>query len=124
MGREAGPLLDPTARAAYKRRLEDLEEELEEALRFNDPARAERARHEIEFLADELSRGVGLGGRERRAGSAGERARVNATRTIAAAVRRIGELSPRLGEHLRATVRTGYLCVYDPGPASSIRWEL
>lgn len=121
---DAGPLLDPTARSAYKSRLEDLRDELEEAERFNDPARADRARHELEFLADELSRGVGLGGRERRAAGASERARINATRTIAAAVKKIGELSPRLGEHLRATVRTGYLCVYAPDPTSAIFWEL
>jgi tetratricopeptide (TPR) repeat protein len=121
---DAGPLLDPSARQAYKSRLEDLRDELEEALRFNDPARADRARHEIDFLADELARGVGLGGRERRAAAASERARINATRTIAAAVKKIGELSPRLGEHLRATVRTGYLCVYAPDKAGAIRWEL
>jgi tetratricopeptide (TPR) repeat protein len=121
---DAGPLLDPVARAAYKSRLEDLRDELEEAERFNDPARAERARLEIEFLADELARGVGLGGRERRAASAAERARVNATRTIGGVVKKISALSPRLGEHLRATVRTGYYCVYAPDPTSPIRWQL
>jgi tetratricopeptide (TPR) repeat protein len=121
---DAGPLLYPAARAAYKSRLEDLRDELDEAERFNDPARAERARQEIEFLAEELARGVGLGGRDRRAASAAERARVNATRTIGGVVKKIANLNPRLGEHLRATVRTGYLCVYAPDPASPIRWEL
>jgi hypothetical protein len=121
---DAGPHLDPAARAAYRSRLEDLRDELEEAERFNDPDRAARARHELEFLTDELARGVGLGGRERRAASAAERARINATRTIGGAVKRIAELSPRLGEHLRATVRTGYLCVYAPDPTSAVHWEL
>jgi hypothetical protein len=121
---DAGPLLDPAARTAYKSRLEDLRDELEEAERFNDTERAERARQEIDFLADELARGVGLGGRERRAASASERARVNATRTIGAVVKKIAGLSPRLGEHLRATVRTGYVCVYAPDPTSPVRWEL
>jgi len=121
---DAGPLLDAAARAAYRRRLEDLREQLDEAERFNDLLRAERARHEMEFLAGELSRGVGLGGRDRRAASAAERARVNATRTIGGAVKKIASLSPRLGEHLRATVRTGYLCVYAPDPTSPVRWEL
>jgi hypothetical protein len=120
---DAGPLLDGAARSAYKRRLEDLREQLEEAEQFNDPVRAERARHEMEFLAGELTRGVGLGGRDRRAASAAERARVNATRTIGGAVKKIASLSPRLGEHLRATVRTGYLCVYAPDPTSPVRWE-
>src|SRR5262249_28037281 len=45
---DAGELLDPAARAAYKRRLEDLRETLEEAQGFNDLERAARAEHEIE----------------------------------------------------------------------------
>jgi len=120
---DAGPLLDGAARSAYRRRLEDLREQLDEAERFNDPVRAERARHEIDFLAGELTRGVGLGGRDRRAASAAERARVNATRTIGGTVKKIARLCPRLGEHLRATVRTGYLCVYAPDPTTPVRWE-
>ena len=121
---DAGPLLDQAARTAYKRRLDDLREQLEEAESFNDPVRAERARHEIEFLEGELSRGVGLGGRDRRAASAAERARVNATRTIGGVVRKIASLNPRLGEHLRGTIRTGYYCVYAPDPTSPVRWQL
>jgi hypothetical protein len=120
---DAGPLIDVAARAAYRSRLEDLRDELEEAERFNDSSRAARAQQEIDFLADELARGVGLGGRERRAASASERARVNATRSIGKVVKRVAELAPRLGEHLRATVRTGYLCVYAPDPAHPLRWE-
>ncbi len=121
---DAGPLLDPAARTAYKHRLDDLRDELEEAERYADAGRAARARHEMEFLAEELARGVGLGGRDRRAASAAERARVNATRTIGAVVKKIATLHPRLGEHLRASVRMGYFCVYAPDPTSPIRWEL
>ena len=121
---DAGPLLDASARRAYKQRVEDLQDELEEAERFNDTARAERARVELDFIADELARGVGLGGRDRRAASGSERARVNATRTIGAAIKRIAAGSPRLGEHLRASVRTGYACVYAPDPTSPVRWDL
>jgi hypothetical protein len=40
---------------------------LEEAEAFNDPARATRARQEMDFLVEELARAVGLGGRDRRA---------------------------------------------------------
>lgn len=121
---DAGPLLDPAARSAYKRRLDDLRDELEEAERYADAGRADRARHEMEFLAEELARGVGLGGRDRRAASAAERARVNVTRTIGAVMKKMAALHPRLGEHLRASVRMGYFCVYAPDPASPIRWEL
>src|SRR5262249_13284151 len=49
----AGELLDASARTAYRRRLTDLQNELEEAERFNDPGRASRARAEMEFLSTE-----------------------------------------------------------------------
>src|SRR5262249_43688536 len=58
---DAGELLDADARTAYRRRLADLEGELEEAERFNDPGRAARARAEVEVLTAELRRAVGLG---------------------------------------------------------------
>jgi hypothetical protein len=79
-------LLDATAKAAYQARLTDLEEALEEAEGFNDPARAAKARHERDFLVQELGQAVGLGGRDRRAAAHAERARLNAIRAIRAAM--------------------------------------
>jgi tetratricopeptide (TPR) repeat protein len=119
---DAGELLDPAARAAYRHRLEDLRDELEEARTYNDPARAERAEHEIAFLTDELAHAVGLGGRSRKAASAAERARVNVTRTVGVALKKIAAGSPALGQHLAATVRTGTFCSYTPDPRVPIAW--
>jgi hypothetical protein len=120
---DAGEMLDRSARAAYQQRLEDLRDELEEAERFNDPARALRARREIDFLGEELARAVGLGGRDRRAAAAAERARVNVTRTIAAVLKRIAAASPTLGQHLAATISTGYFCSYTPDPRVPMTWS-
>jgi hypothetical protein len=117
-------LLDPTTRAAYKGRLDDLRDELDEAERFNDGERASRARREIEFLSDELAKAVGLGGRDSHAAAAAERARVNVTRTITAVMKKIAASSPALGEHLGATIRTGYLCSYSPDARVPVRWNL
>jgi hypothetical protein len=111
---DAGPMLDPKARQQYRARVEELEEELEEAQRFNDRGREERAREELDALAGELARGVGLGGRERRAGSSAERARVNVQRRLRDVMRRVAEQHPALGAHLEASVRTGLFCVYAP----------
>src|SRR5262249_45280663 len=115
-------LLDQAARAAYKRRLDDLREELDEAERFNDPHRAERARVEMEFLGHELSRAVGLAGAERRPAAAVERARVNVGRAISHVLKKIAEGSPVASEHLQASVRTGVLCAYEP--RVTIEWSL
>ena len=116
--RNAGPILDPEAKAAYRRRLEELEAEIAEAEAWRDGERAERAREEKEFLVQALAGAVGLGGRDRLAASAAERARINVTRAIKAALARIQEHSPALGRHLARTVRTGIYCSYAPDPAS------
>jgi tetratricopeptide (TPR) repeat protein len=120
---DAGALLDATAKAAYQARLADLRAELEEAEGFNDPARAAKARREMEFLVGELARAVGLGGRDRRAASHAERARLNATRAIRAAMANLAEANPSLGRHLSSTIRTGRYCSYTPDPRLPIAWE-
>src|SRR6185436_14670347 len=111
----AGEHLDREARDSYRARLIDLEDERREAEQFGDPVRARRAQEEIDFLAAELGRAVGLGGRERKAGSASERARVTVQKRIREAIRKIGEGAPALGRHLTTTVQTGTFCVYRPG---------
>jgi hypothetical protein len=120
---DAGALLDATAKAAYKTRLAELQAELEEAESFNDPVRAANARAERDFLVGELARAVGLGGRDRRAGSHAERARLNATRAIRAAIANLARANPSLGRHLALTVQTGRYCSYTPDPRAPITWE-
>ena len=60
--------LDEEAKAAYRRRLRDLRDDLDEAERICDLGRAARAREEEEVLTEQLAAAVGLGGRDRRAG--------------------------------------------------------
>ena len=119
---DAGPMLDATAKAAYKARLDELRSELEEAEGRNDPVRAAKARGELDFLTAELARAVGLGGRDRRAASHAERARLNATRAIHAAMANLARANPALGRHLSATIRTGRYCSYTPDPRAPITW--
>ena len=77
----------------------------------------------MQFLIDELAAAAGLGGRDRRAGSAAERARVNITRAIMTAVARIRAQSPALADHLNATIHTGTFCSYTPDPRAPITWR-
>ncbi|HVU00560.1 MAG TPA: AAA family ATPase [Polyangiaceae bacterium] len=113
-GGDSGPALDARARAAYRARLGDLVSERDDAERCADRGRYDRLTAEIEALGAELERAFGLGGRERRVGAASERARTNAQRRIAHALDQIRAASPRLGEHLVASIRTGTYCVYEP----------
>jgi hypothetical protein len=120
---DAGAMLDATAKAAYKARRDELRAEIEEAEDCNDPARAAKARDELDFLVAELARAVGLGGRDRRAASHAERARLNATRAIRAAMANLARANPALGRHLSATIRTGRYCSYTPDPRTPISWH-
>jgi predicted ATPase len=120
---DAGEFLDPQARAAYKQRLSELREELAEAQNFHDLGRSEQLVAEIDFLTQELAHALGLGGRARRVGSPAERARVNVTRTIKLALRRIHEHHPALGQHLAATIKTGSYCSYMPDVRMPITWQ-
>jgi tetratricopeptide (TPR) repeat protein len=119
---DAGPLLDQQAKDQYKRRLADIDDDLQEAEAFGDEGRAARARAERDFLVRELSRAIGLGGRDRRAGSASERARASVTQAVRHAMARITEHHPDLGEHLARTVRTGTYCVYLPDTRVPVAW--
>jgi hypothetical protein len=119
---DAGPVLDAAAKAAYRARMVELREELDEAEAFADPGRAELARAELDALTDELARATGLGGRDRRAADAAERARVSVTKAIRSALRRIAQHDPALAEHLDRTIRTGVFCSYQPDPRVRSAW--
>jgi hypothetical protein len=121
---DAGELLDDRAKADYRRRLAEIDEDLADAHARADTARAAQAEVEREVLLRELSRAVGLGGRNRRAGSAPERARSAVTRAVRQAVARIRKHHAPLSEHLDRTIRTGTYCVYLPDPRFPIAWRL
>jgi hypothetical protein len=104
---DAGELLDEDARRAYRGRITELGQELEEASAWADGARRDRLRAELEFLQDELARGVGLAGRPRRAGAALERARSNVQKRLRGLIRKLGAALPALGQHLDREIRTG-----------------
>lgn len=119
-----GAVLDGRAKADYRQRLADLAEELAEAEANADAGRVERLRDEIDALTDQLSSAIGLGGRDRQAGAAAERARSAVTQSIRSAIKRIeGEL-PRLATRLQARVRTGTFCSYEPDPERPLEWTL
>jgi tetratricopeptide (TPR) repeat protein len=121
---DAGEMLDARAKAAYRRRLAEIEEDIEEAHASGDAAREAQADLERDFLIRELSRAVGLSGRGRRAGDASERARAAVTRAVRQAMARIDEQLPELGEHLDRTIRTGTYCSYQPDPRAPADWDL
>ena len=108
------PVLDPEAKWQFQERLRSLESEIDEAERFQDLGRAQKARAERDELAVELGRALGLGGRSRKLGDPAERARSAVTWRIRSAIKKVAAAHPRLGLHLSNSIRTGLLCQYTP----------
>jgi tetratricopeptide (TPR) repeat protein len=120
---DAGVVLDAQALAEYRHRLADLRPEIEEAESCNDLGRVSLLREEAEVLTAELAAGAGFQGRERRASSHSERARLSVTKNIRGAIEKIREANPVLGRHLANSIKTGYLCSYSPDPANLVLWR-
>jgi tetratricopeptide (TPR) repeat protein len=119
---DAGEMLDERAKTAYRHRLAEIEDDIDQARALEDTVREAQADAERDFLVRELARAVGMGGRDRRSASASERARSGVTRAIRQGIARIGEHHPQLGEHLNRTVRTGTYCAYAPDPGAPATW--
>jgi tetratricopeptide (TPR) repeat protein len=123
-GLDAGIMLDDQAKRAYRRRLAEIDDDIEEAGMLGDAERASQAEAERDFLIRELARAVGLGGRDRRVDSAAERARASVTRALRKAMARISEYDPALGTHLDRAIRTGTWCAYLPDTRAPVPWTL
>src|SRR5277367_2796687 len=120
---DAGEMLDQQAKAEYRRQLGELREQLDEAKAQGNVALAERAEEEIDALTRELSRAVGLGGRDRKAASASERARQSITKTVKAVEERIAQSDSELGSIIARCIKTGTFCSYQPDHDFPIAWE-
>jgi hypothetical protein len=106
-------IADREALASYRRRLHDIDDDLDEASRHHDPARVEELVAERGELLDELGRVTGQGGRQRTfANHPAERARKATTARIRDAIRRLEPVLPELAAHLHERVVTGTFCRY------------
>jgi DNA-binding NarL/FixJ family response regulator len=119
---DAGDVLDAQARAEYKRRLEELRADIQEAEGWGDADRAARLQEEVAALSAQLASAYGLGGRPRKAADPTERIRKAVGNRIRVALARIQAEHPDLGRHLAGAVRTGTFCSYEPD--SPTRWAL
>jgi hypothetical protein len=107
-------VLDGTARSAYRRRVGELREEIDDAEALADIGRAARAKAELDQLLDELRRLTGLHGRARVFDDADERARTSVQKAIRRAIAAVSEVDPAMGQLLQASIVTGTRCAYLP----------
>jgi hypothetical protein len=119
---DLGEVADPAALAAYRRRLAELDAELDRADRRGDRPGATALSEERAALLAQLRAATGLGGRPRRSGGSAERARVAVRKAIAATLAQIERHEPGVARLLRDSVHTGMVCRYDPNPDHPVTW--
>ncbi|MFC4011973.1 ATP-binding protein [Nonomuraea purpurea] len=115
-------VLDEEAKSRYRRRLSQLDEEIDRAVEVGDDRRAAEFDRERAALLEELRSSSGLGGRTRRLGDEAERARKTVTARIRDVLRKLDDAHPELAAHLRASVSTGSTCRYRPDEETA--WRL
>jgi TolB-like protein/tetratricopeptide (TPR) repeat protein len=118
----ADEVIDAQSRQMYRKRIEELQADIEQAESDNDPARVEPAREELDAVIEELSLATGLGGRSRTMSDTAEKARSAVTWRIRSAIKKIRAAHPQLGQHFSNSIQTGNFCVYSPETATP--WEL
>jgi hypothetical protein len=108
------PVVDRQALVAYRSRLTELAEELEQARQRGDVGWSDRVQAEQGALLEHLGQVTGLGGRVRMEASPAERARKAVSARIRDAIAKVGGHHPELAAHLAAAVSMGATCMYQP----------
>ncbi|WP_026184499.1 ATP-binding protein [Salinispora vitiensis] len=115
-------VLDAAAARAYRKRLGDLDDLIDQAILDDHRARVAGLEKERAALLEELRTAGGLAGRTRRLGVGTERARKTVGARIRDALRRMEHQHPPLAAHFRGAVSTGVTCCYRP--RSPVPWRL
>jgi hypothetical protein len=108
-----GEVVDMETLKGYRDRLQEIDEELEEATSFNDPARQEKLDNERQAILDQVKSAQGLGGRVRQNFDA-ERSRKTVCKAISRAIEAIEKVHPELGLHLQKSINLGLEVSYSP----------
>ncbi len=110
----ADAVLDPQAKADYRRHIADLRERLGKALATGDDRQAARIDGEIVAVEGALRAATGLGGRSRTFRGPDDKMREAVSKAIHRSLRTIETYHPTLGRHLRAALTIGFRCSYTP----------
>ena len=113
--KESGVLvLDDQAKQSYQQRIREIQESLEEAESTQNYPEIERLQEEYDQLLTHLSQSLGKGGKARSSSGSLEKARSAVTWRIRAAIKKIEQVHPEMGSHLKVSIKTGLFCSYQP----------
>lgn len=113
------PVFDDTARKNYKKRILELQHDIQLAEAQNDQSNYVQLQEEYEKVISHLKASVGLRGKTRRTGDPVEKVRSAVTLRIRGAIQKIKASHPELGRHFHLAVRTGTFCLYEPETETS-----
>jgi len=108
-----GEVIDQESLRSYRDRIREIDEDLEEAIEFNDPLRQEKLSEEREAVLKQVQSAQGLGGRVRQKFDS-DRSRKTVCRAITRSVDAIQLVHPQLGLHLHKSIKLGLEVSYCP----------
>ena len=116
----AEPVFDDKAKQSYKKKIEDLQEEIKLCEDHSNFERAAELQQEYSELVDHLSISLGIGGKTRKANDPMDKIRSAVTWRIRNAIQKIEKSHPALGKHFTNSIKTGLFCSYCP--EKPVRW--
>ncbi|QGY43071.1 hypothetical protein GM418_05170 [Maribellus comscasis] len=115
-------IIDRKAKLEYQKRILQLQAEIDEAEKGNNPTETIQLREEYENLIEHLSQTLGLAGKRRKTGNLSEKARSAVTWRIRSAINKIEKVHSPLSKHLSKSIKTGTFCSYKP--ENLIDWDI
>ena len=116
----AEPVFDEKAKQSYKRKIQDLQEEIRQCEDHSDFERAAELQRAYSSLVDHLTTSLGMGGKARKVNDPMDKMRSAVTWRIRNAIQKIEKSHPALGKHLNHAIKTGLFCSYNP--EKPVRW--
>ena len=107
-------LNDVAALRAYRRRIDEIRSDLEQADHDHDLALAATLRDELDIVLAHLRTTMGMGGMSRSFSDSGERARVAVRKSLVRIFDTIEHQDAEFARCLRASIHTGASCRFDP----------
>ncbi len=114
-----GEAIDTETRRQLATKLAEVEDDITEAMEFNDVGRLEKLQAVREELIEYVTKATGKGGRSRIATDA-SRARKNIRQQISREVNRIDKFCPALAQHLKIAFQGDALCYR---PTTDPNWQ-
>ncbi|MHA7844612.1 MAG: tetratricopeptide repeat protein [Winogradskyella sp.] len=114
-------IIDLKAKEDYQKRINNIQEELQEADENSDFDKIKSLHEEYDQIVDYITKSYDIHGRIRKTGDGTNKLRSAVTWRIRNAIMEIEKRNPLLGKHLNNSIKTGAYCKYEP--EFEILWE-